>query len=175
VTAGGGWLAAVPAEPVELPARPLPVPGSVELPELRTLIRADLAPEDHGGQRRLEVGWRLPPAPPGPFGRLPLRAGEPPGAAGQPWVALPAELAVGLVVRARRPGDRIRLAVGRRKVQDLLVDLGVPRVARGLVPVVADAGDEPLWIPGLAVRYLLDLPDSAGGRPARLWLAPAGR
>ena len=41
----------------------------------------------------------------------------------------------GLVVRARRPGDRI---AGRsRKVQDVLVDAKVPRESRDAWPIVA--------------------------------------
>ena len=44
----------------------------------------------------------------------------------------------GLVVRSRRPGDRVRTRVGTRKVQDILVDAKVPRGLRPLVPIVAD-------------------------------------
>jgi tRNA(Ile)-lysidine synthase len=168
VTAGAGWLAAVPADVGELPHRPLPVPGAVDLPELRLRLHADLAPEDPDGQRRLEVAWRCPAPPPGPFGRLPPRSALPAGAAREPWAVVPAALTGGLVVRARHPGDRIRLPAGRRKLQDLFIDLGIPRAARGLVPVVADAAGEPIWIPGLALRHVTDL----AGPPARLWLAP---
>jgi tRNA(Ile)-lysidine synthetase-like protein len=54
----------------------------------------------------------------------------------------------GLVVRARRPGDR--LAGRRRKVQDVLVDSKVPRGERDTWPlVVSDEGV--VVVPGIAV------------------------
>jgi tRNA(Ile)-lysidine synthetase-like protein len=39
--------------------------------------------------------------------------------------------------------------VGTRKLQDLLVDHRVPRARRRLVPVVT-AGDDVVWVPGIA-------------------------
>jgi tRNA(Ile)-lysidine synthase len=55
-----------------------------------------------------------------------------------------------LRVRSPAPGDRLRLlAGGTRKLQDILVDAKVPREARSRVPVMT-AGDEILWVPGLA-------------------------
>ena len=48
----------------------------------------------------------------------------------------------------RRPGDR--LAGRRRKVQDLLVDAKVPRAERDGWPLVVDAGDEVVAVPGIA-------------------------
>jgi tRNA(Ile)-lysidine synthase len=56
----------------------------------------------------------------------------------------------GLMVRARLPGDRVRTAAGTRKLQDVLVDAGVPRALRDLVPLVV-AGDRVVWVPGVAV------------------------
>jgi len=53
----------------------------------------------------------------------------------------------GLVVRTRRPGDR--LAGRRKKVQDLLVDEKVPRIDRDAWPLVV-AGDEVVVVPGIA-------------------------
>jgi tRNA(Ile)-lysidine synthase len=53
----------------------------------------------------------------------------------------------GLVVRSRRPGDR--LAGRRKKVQDLLVDAKVPRAERDAWPIVV-AGDEVVAVPGIA-------------------------
>jgi tRNA(Ile)-lysidine synthase len=55
-----------------------------------------------------------------------------------PWLAvLDAAAASGLTAGARRPGDRIALAgmVGRKRVQDLLVDGRVPRQERERRPV----------------------------------------
>jgi tRNA(Ile)-lysidine synthase len=56
-----------------------------------------------------------------------------------------------LVVRARRPGDRMRPRGGRgsRKLSDLLIDAKVPRGARDRLPVLATAGDVVLFVPGL--------------------------
>jgi tRNA(Ile)-lysidine synthase len=53
----------------------------------------------------------------------------------------------GLVVRTRRPGDR--LAGRRKKVQDLFVDAKVPRAERDTWPIVA-SGDEVVAVPGVA-------------------------
>jgi tRNA(Ile)-lysidine synthase len=53
----------------------------------------------------------------------------------------------GLVVRTRRPGDR--LAGRRKKLQDLFVDAKVPRAERDAWPVVV-AGDEVVAVPGIA-------------------------
>ena len=50
------------------------------------------------------------------------------------------------VVRRRRAGDRVRLPGGRKKLQDLLVDMKVPRRERDGVPVIA-AASEVLWTP----------------------------
>ena len=56
------------------------------------------------------------------------------------------------VVRACRPGDRIRLAGlgGSKSLQDLFVDRKVPRALRRTLPVVELAG-EVIWVAGVAV------------------------
>jgi tRNA(Ile)-lysidine synthetase-like protein len=61
-----------------------------------------------------------------------------------PWVIESDE--PGLVVRARRPGDR--LGGRRRKLQDVLVDAKVPRAERDDWPVVASA-EEVVAVPGI--------------------------
>ena len=53
----------------------------------------------------------------------------------------------GLVVRTRRPGDR--LAGRRKKVQDLFVDAKVPKRERDAWPLVV-SGDDVVSIPGIA-------------------------
>ncbi|MGH3132916.1 MAG: tRNA lysidine(34) synthetase TilS [Gaiellaceae bacterium] len=53
----------------------------------------------------------------------------------------------GLVVRTRRPGDR--LAGRRKKVQDLFVDAKVPRLERDTWPLVV-SGDDVVAVPGIA-------------------------
>lgn len=64
-----------------------------------------------------------------------------------------------LVLRSRRPGDRIRLPGGGRLVSDLLVDAKVPREERDAVRLLARGG-EVLWVEGLAVAV------GAGGHGA---------
>ena len=63
-------------------------------------------------------------------------------------------LALPLVVRSRRPGDRLRpagLGGRRKKLQDLLVDRKVPREQRDSVPLVVDGDGRIVWVVGLAV------------------------
>lgn len=48
-------------------------------------------------------------------------------------------IAFPLTVRPPRPGDRIQLAVGSKKVSRILIDAKVPRYLREQVPVVVDA------------------------------------
>jgi tRNA(Ile)-lysidine synthase len=63
-----------------------------------------------------------------------------------------AKLGATLIVRSRRPGDRVRpLGLGgTRKVQDILVDDKVPRAQRDAVLVVENH-DHIVWIPGHAL------------------------
>src|SRR5262249_40169448 len=59
-------------------------------------------------------------------------------------------LAWPLLVRSVEPGDRIAVpGVGTRKLQDVLVDAKVARDARGRVPLVVDATDTVVWVPGI--------------------------
>jgi tRNA(Ile)-lysidine synthase len=108
-----------------LPVRTLPIPGVVELPEL-------------GPGCRLRA-------------ERPIIQGDP-GMAGR-QARLRGSLAGPLVVRSRRPGDRIRPVGlgGTKKVQDLLVDRKVPRADRDRVPVVTDAAGRLLWVAGHAL------------------------
>ena len=55
-----------------------------------------------------------------------------------------------LIVRYRRPGDRLRPlgAPGRRKVQDVLVDRKVPRDDRDLIPIVTTQKGDIVWVAG---------------------------
>jgi tRNA(Ile)-lysidine synthase len=62
----------------------------------------------------------------------------------------PEALRFPLVVRAREPGDRIRLAGGTRKVKKLFLERRVPEATRERTPLVVDAAGEVLWIPALA-------------------------
>jgi tRNA(Ile)-lysidine synthase len=55
-----------------------------------------------------------------------------------------------LIVRYRRPGDRMHPlgAPGRKKVQDVLVDRKVPRDDRDAVPIVTTETGEIVWVAG---------------------------
>ena len=185
VTSGGGWLGVVPADIDPIATRSVIVPGSTVLPELEIAISAD-APwspvsQTTTGQLVMAVETvpplslaRAGPVPPGPLPPGPVPPGPvPPGARGTaagPWVVLPDDVARGLAVRARRPGDRLRLAHGTRKLQDLFTDQGVPRAIRDLVPVVVDAHDEPVWVPGVSQRHM----DPSAPAAVRLWLHESG-
>jgi len=97
------------------------------------------------GGSAVASGWRLTLSPPAPITTADV--GASPGA----WAMFDAEaLRDGLVVRSRRPGDRIHLpGIGTRKLQDVLVDAKVPREARDALPLVVVAG-EIVWVPGVA-------------------------
>jgi tRNA(Ile)-lysidine synthase len=53
-----------------------------------------------------------------------------------------------LTVRNRRPGDRVAMSGGTRKVQDLMVDAKIPRSERARVPIVVAADGQILWVVG---------------------------
>lgn len=55
-----------------------------------------------------------------------------------------------LTVRGRRPGDRIRLSGGSRKLKKVLMEARVPRWEREGTPVLVDGEGEILWVPGVA-------------------------
>jgi tRNA(Ile)-lysidine synthase len=82
------------------------------------------------------------------------RADAQPDASSTWQVALDAErVGATLVVRGRRPGDRMRPAgaPGSQKVQDLMVNRKVPRHDRDRVPVITAASGQIAWVVGLAV------------------------
>lgn len=114
--------------PVVTP-RPLPVPGTVELPEIGWAISAEPGVADETLADRLTA-----------------RALE--TAVDAAAVTLP------LVVRTRRPGDWLRpLGLGgRKKLQDLLVDKKIARADRDRVPLVVDARDRIVWVVGLTIE-----------------------
>ncbi len=55
-------------------------------------------------------------------------------------------------IRTRRPGDAIRLKVGRKKLKDVFIDAKINRVLRDSWPVVVE-GDEVIWVVGLRKAY----------------------
>jgi tRNA(Ile)-lysidine synthase len=70
-----------------------------------------------------------------------------------------------LRIRAWRPGDRIRLSYGTKKLKKLLVEARIPSEQRHQRPVVSDASGRVIWVPGVE-RAAAELhPDAmAGGR-----------
>lgn len=173
VTRGGGWLAARAAALRPQAAAALGVPGVVRLPRLGLEVRADRpwAPASAAraaGQARLALGSALAPRrdqvreAPAPLGSPPPRVG--PSTAR--WAVIGDVGA--LAVRGRRSGDRLLTPTGERLLADVLIDRGVPRAARDLLPVVVDAADTPVWVPGVALRTF----SPAEPAWARLWIAP---
>jgi tRNA(Ile)-lysidine synthase len=73
------------------------------------------------------------------------------GTAGAVGALFDADCLDKLVVRRRRPGDRMRPRGGRgsRKLSDLLVDAKIPRGTRESLPLLATAGGLILFVPGL--------------------------
>lgn len=109
-------------------AYPLAVPGAVTIPDIGWCVEASLCPP-------------LPPtlSPVGAKHASPLQ------------INIDADKIVGaLVVRNRRPGDRIRLPVGSKKLQDFFVNEKIPREARDAIPLICDAG-KVIWIIGWGV------------------------
>ncbi|MEG1285028.1 MAG: tRNA lysidine(34) synthetase TilS [Romboutsia sp.] len=47
----------------------------------------------------------------------------------------------GITVRSRRQGDKIKLAIGSKKIKDLFIDLKIPREDRCRIPVITDEED----------------------------------
>jgi tRNA(Ile)-lysidine synthase len=71
-----------------------------------------------------------------------------PGARTQAFDAT--ELRMPLTIRSWRPGDRIQLAYGTKKLKKLFAEHKLARSKRYRVPVVADAESRVLWVVGLA-------------------------
>jgi tRNA(Ile)-lysidine synthase len=105
---------------------PIPVPGRALSTDLGLMVEASLEPADRpvAGSGEWEVEF-------------------------DPSVANR-----GLVLRNRRPGDRIRLRAGRRKLQDVLTDVGVPRWDRDYVGIVATQDGEVVWVIGYCAAVL---------------------
>ncbi len=78
-----------------------------------------------------------------------------------------------LSIRRRRPGDRVGPARGARgtKLQDLMVDLGIPSEERDAIPVVCDAAGRILWVIGVWPRTRSFVADRQSPGAARYVLA----
>ena len=61
------------------------------------------------------------------------------------------EIKLPLYVRTRRNGDKIEIKnlKGSKKIGDIFIDCKVPAKVRDIYPIVTDAEDNILWLPGL--------------------------
>lgn len=104
---------------------------------------------------QFELQLDIPGAVDAPHGRWTLSASGPIPrheasiAAGQVMVDA-GTLSRGLIVRPRRPGDRLYPlgAPGRKKVQDVFVDRKIPRDDRDREPIVTDEMGRIVWVAG---------------------------
>ena len=117
--------------PVPAPAGPPPSAAGAGAPHVEVDSPAGEASYAHAGIR-VDVAW-------GPS-RLPtFRHVARFGGGGPP---------APLVVRPWRPGDRVAMPYGKKKVKKLLLEARVPRRDRAAAPVVAVPGGPVLWAPG---------------------------
>jgi tRNA(Ile)-lysidine synthase len=104
---------------------------------------------------QFELQLDIPGAVDAPHGRWTLSASGPVPRheasieAGQVMVDA-GTLSRGLIVRPRRPGDRLHPlgAPGRKKVQDVFVDRKIPRDDRDREPIVTDEMGRIVWVAG---------------------------
>jgi tRNA(Ile)-lysidine synthase len=107
------------------------------------------------GTDQFELQLEIPGAVDAPHGRWTLSASGPVSRhdarveAGQVMVDA-ATLSAALIVRPRRPGDRLHPlgAPGTRKLQDVFVDRKIPRDARDREPIVTDEMGRIVWVAG---------------------------
>jgi tRNA(Ile)-lysidine synthase len=107
------------------------------------------------GTDQFELQLEIPGAVEAPHGRWTLSASSPvarrlaTAEAGQVMVDA-GTLGPGLIVRPRRPGDRLHPvgSPGRKKVQDVFVDRKIPRDARDREPIVTDKMGRLVWVAG---------------------------
>lgn len=132
----------------------LPSPGEISVPEANFVIRADLRDQSTGGGVETNRG------------RATLE------------VAVDADRVIWpLTVRNRRPGDAIKPlgGRGRKKVQDLLVDMKMPREDRDRVAVVVDASGQLVWVVGVTPADWCRIPATPSGTEAEMVVLRAER
>ncbi len=88
--------------------------------------------------------------------RWSVRWGEPAAVAARGEAVLLARPRYPLTVRSRRPGDRIRLPYGSKKLKKVLLEAGIPAHLRDRVPVVVDGEGRVLAVAGVTTS-----PDAA--------------
>lgn len=121
------------SQPIPRFSYTLSVPGTLELVELGLALRV-----------------RRQPVAPWMFRGSRHRAG----------LALPLAPGDRVVVRNRRPGDRLHPlgAPGHRKLKDVLIDRRIPRHLRDRLPLLC-VGERIAWVPGVTVDEAFRLPD----------------
>lgn len=125
------------------------LPGGVRIErdfDLIRVAREEVAPgydvtADIGGRgsgsARVRIGDR----------HLEVRWGEGPLAG--PKSSIPDDAVFPLRVRGWRPGDRVRLAYGSKKLKKVFAERRMDRRARREAPVLSDAEGRVLWVPGV--------------------------
>ena len=140
----------------------------------RVALSRDAVLDARGGWVRWEEAPRPPPGPQPlaleevvRFGAFEVGASRKPPSA--PWSAPVSPQAFPLLVRTRRPGDRVWAHGQARKLQDVLVDAKVPREQRRGLPVVCDHEGAALWVGGVSVGTARAAPGSVWiwARPSR--------
>jgi tRNA(Ile)-lysidine synthase len=105
------------------------------------------------GGRRLTVRWRV-------------------GGDGATMEAFdPAALRFPLEVRGWRPGDRIALPYGSKKLKKLFVERRLGRAERARTPILAEVGGRVLWVVGVARAAVAE--PGAAGPPFRITVMDA--
>jgi tRNA(Ile)-lysidine synthase len=81
----------------------------------------------------------------------------------------PTTLRFPLELRSWRPGDRIRLAYGSKKLKKLFAERRVARGSRSRIPVLVDSGDRVVWVVG--VTRAMGMEPEPGGQGFRIRVA----
>ncbi len=154
-----GTLALIEFTKLGASGRGRPLPGGVTVVrefDRIVLARGGTAEDDQSleitaagsGEGRLKVGGRRLIARWSVAAHAPDESRDP---ARQEMVSFPLErLVFPLHLRGWRPGDRIRLPYGSKKLKKLLGEARVPASERGRVAVLVDARDRVVWVAGIA-------------------------
>lgn len=173
VTTAGGWRAFAPQSLPRSRPVPLSVPGVAVWQPAGIAVQAITPETDPWRERATEGGpgqvalaftdaWSPPPA------TSDVSIVPPGGTPERMVIALPADVG-GLTVRHRESGDRVVTAAGTRRLQDVMVDAGVPRAVRDVWPVVVTDSQRVAWVPGLAAdEQLLRAGRAAPGGQLRI-------
>ncbi|MFD1706507.1 tRNA lysidine(34) synthetase TilS [Siminovitchia sediminis] len=100
---------------------------------------------------------------------------ELPSAGGDYIILHQNEVKLPLIVRTRRPGDRIKVKGmnGRKKVKDLFIDEKISRSRRDSWPIITDQEGQILWIPGLK-KSVYDIGPQCHGHQYILYYTTSG-